>query len=76
MKLREETISQLQNNIKALSNANLETTRDKLALCIELNEVCTAKENLNNTLNTEMQKNVSLDETKKMYEQNTTTKVK
>lgn len=74
VKQREETISQLQNSIKALSNANLETTRDKIALCMELNEVAVAKEHLSNSLNTEIKKNISLDELRKDHENDTMTK--
>lgn len=75
MKQREETISQLQHNIKELSNANLETTKDKIALCMELNQACTAKEYLNKSLNTEMEKNISLDETKKSCQEDVMNKV-
>lgn len=75
MKQREETISQLQNNIKALSSANLESTRDKLALCMELSEASTAKEHLSNVLSTEIKKNSTIEESKKHCENEAVAKV-
>lgn len=75
VKNREETITQLQNNIKALSNANLESTRDKIALCMELTEASTTKDHLNNVLNTAIKKNASIEAKIKQEESNAITKV-
>lgn len=76
VKQREETITMLQNNIKALSNANLETTRDKIALCVELSEINSKKEHLNNVLSQQIEKNYSLDETKRTCESEAMFKVR
>lgn len=75
VKQREETITQLQNNIKTLSNANLETTRDKIALCMELNEASNAKDYLSNVLETEVKKSATVEESKKQSETEALTKV-
>lgn len=65
---REKIISELQNSVEILNVAHLQSTKDKIALCIELSEVCTVKEQLHCSLGVEMEKNASLDKYKKVYE--------
>lgn len=65
---RDVKISELQGNVEKLNNAQLENTRDKVALCVELTEVCTLNDQLNNSLVAEHQKSAHLDESKKLLE--------
>lgn len=72
---RDEKINSLQGNLEQLSNAQLENTKDKVALCAELTEVCNQKNELNNYLAVETQKRIHLDESKKELECIAITKV-
>lgn len=56
MQEKDKTISKLQKSVEILNNAQTENTKDKIALCVELNEVATVKDQLSNTLTTEVKK--------------------
>lgn len=75
VKQREEIILHLQKNIKTLSSANLESTKDKMALCMELNEASCAKQHLNTVLDTEIKKNSTIQEERHQVESDAATKV-
>lgn len=59
-----------------LNNAHLENTKDKIALCVELSEVCSVKAQLNTFLDAEVQKNSTLGQSKKEYENAINSRVK
>lgn len=61
--------------MEAINSAHIENTKDKLALCMELKEVCSIKEQLNNNLDAEVQKSSSLGQSKKELENATNSKV-
>lgn len=54
----------------------MENTRDKLALCMELNEASTAKEHLSNALSSEIKKINTIEESKKQCENEAIARVK
>lgn len=72
---RDETINKLQKSMEVINNAHIENTKDKLALCMELKEVCSIKDQLNNNLDVELQKSSSLGQSKKELENATNSKV-
>ncbi|KAJ8922098.1 hypothetical protein NQ315_004030 [Exocentrus adspersus] len=62
---KDQTILQLKTSVEKLNGIQIQNTKEKLSLCYELSEVCQMKEQLNNILSLEMQKNIALDDTKK-----------
>ncbi|XP_065161337.1 myosin-J heavy chain-like [Atheta coriaria] len=62
---KDVAINELQNNVKQLNSFQMESTKEKVALCEELNKVFSVKEVLNTKLTAELEKNVILDESKR-----------
>lgn len=75
VEIREQAIAELQNSVSILNSAHVENTKDKIALCVELSEVCTVKNQLSGYLDAEMQKNSTLGQSKKEYENAINTRV-
>lgn len=66
---KDKTILQLRSSVEKLNDIQIQNTKEKLSLCYELSEVCQMKEQLNDILSLEMQKNIALDDKKKeIYE--------
>ncbi|KAF5292870.1 hypothetical protein FQR65_LT11122 [Abscondita terminalis] len=73
---RDVKITELQSSMKELNNAQLETTKDKVALCVELKEVCSLNDQLNTTLEFEQQKMDELHQMKKLIEDTASLKLR
>lgn len=67
---KDVAINELQNNVKQLNSFQMESTKEKVALCEELNKVFSVKEVLNTKLTAELEKNVILDESKREIQNN------
>ncbi|XP_018564696.1 GRIP and coiled-coil domain-containing protein 2-like [Anoplophora glabripennis] len=74
--VKDQTILQLRSSVEKLNDIQIQNTKEKLSLCYELSEVCQMKEQLNNILSLEMQKNVALDDKKKEIYESASTQLK
>lgn len=72
---RDEAITELQNNVEQLNHIQLENTKDKTALCEELNEIFNQKNALKTQLDEELTKNACLNESQKEFENVTQSQV-
>ncbi|KAF5279446.1 hypothetical protein FQA39_LY05556 [Lamprigera yunnana] len=73
---RDVKITELETNMIQLNNAQIENSKEKVALCVELKEVCSLNDKLNNSLEFEQQKIGELNETKKRIESTATFQLK
>lgn len=67
---RDVRITELQSGIQQLNNAQIESMKEKAALCTEINELCNFNNNLSHSLLSEHQKAITLDETREKMEFN------